>query len=197
MTKRVGIYARTSLGSDRQDITRQVSELKQIVKNHNWELIDTYVDEGYSRTTTSRPELNRMMRDANIRKFEMVITLELSRLGASLKNMIEIVDKLREKKIQLFIVNQQIDTSSATGYMFFSIMTSIANYERELISERVRSGLENAKRKGIVLGRKTNLTPEVEEQIIQLKKEGVGYNTLAKRLSVSVKTIRKVLSQVA
>ena len=76
----------------------KISELKQIVKNHNWELIDTYVDEGYSRTTTSRPELNRMMRDANIRKFEMVITLELSRLGASLKNMIEIVDKLKEKR---------------------------------------------------------------------------------------------------
>ena len=111
--------------------------------------------------------------------------------------MIEVVDKFKEKKIQLFIVNQQIDTSSATGYLFFSIMTSIANYERELISERVKSGLENAKRKGIVLGRKTNLTPEVEEQIIQLKSEGVGYNTLAKRLSVSVKTIRKVLSQSA
>ena len=111
--------------------------------------------------------------------------------------MIEVVDKFKEKKIQLFIVNQQIDTSSATGYMFFSIMTSIANYERELISERVKSGLENAKRKGVVLGRKTNLTPEVEEQIIQLKKEGVGYNTLAKRLSVSVKTIRGVLKKTA
>ena len=74
-------------------------------------------------------------------------------------------------------------------------MTSIANYERELISERVKSGLDNARRKGVVLGRRTNLTPEVEEEIIQLKKEGVGYNTLAKRLSVSVKTIRKVLSQ--
>ena len=79
--------------------------------------------------------------------------------------------------------------------MFFSIMTSIANYERELISERVKSGLDNARRKGVVLGRRTNLTPEVEEEIIQLKKEEVGYNTLARRLSVSVKTIRKVLSQ--
>ena len=197
MSKRVVIYARTSLGSARQDITRQVSELKEIVKNNKWKLVDTYVDEGYSRTTSSRPELDRMMKDAFVRKFEMVITLELSRLGSSLKHMIEVVDKFKEKKIQLFIVNQQIDTSSATGYMFFSIMTSIANYERELISERVRSGLENAKRKGIVLGRKTNLTPEIEEKIIQLKKEGVGYNTLAKRLSVSVKTIRKVLSQVA
>ena len=195
MTKRVVIYARVS--TNEQNCERQVAELEQVVKNNHWELVDTYIDKGYSRTTTTRPELDRMMKDAFVRKFEMVITLELSRLGSSLKHMIEIVDKFKEKKIQLFIVNQQIDTSSATGYMFFSIMTSIANYERELISERVRSGLENAKRKGIVLGRKTNLTPEVEEQIIQLKSEGVGYNTLAKRLSVSVKTIRKVLSQVA
>ena len=193
MSKRVVIYARVS--TNEQNCDRQVAELEQVVKNNNWELVDTYVDEGYSRTTTTRPELDRMMKDAFVRKFEMVITLELSRLGSSLKHMIEIVDKFKEKKIQLFIVNQQIDTSSATGFMFFSIMTSIANYERELISERVKSGLENAKRKGIVLGRKTNLTPEVEEQIIQLKSEGVGYNTLAKRLSVSVKTIRKVLSQ--
>ena len=195
MSKRVVIYARVS--TNEQNCDRQVAELEQVVKNNNWELVDTYIDKGYSRTTTTRPELDRMMKDAFVRKFEMVITLELSRLGASLKHMIEVVDKFKEKKIQLFIVNQQIDTSSATGYMFFSIMTSIANYERELISERVKSGLENAKRKGVVLGRKTNLTPEVEEKIIQLKKEGVGYNTLAKRLSVSVKTIRKVLSQVA
>ena len=195
MSKRVVIYARVS--TNEQNCDRQVAELEQVVKNNNWELVDTYVDEGYSRTTTTRPELDRMMKDAFVRKFEMVITLELSRLGASLKHMIEVVDKFKEKKIQLFIVNQQIDTSSATGYMFFSIMTSIANYERELISERVKSGLENARRKGIVLGRKTNLTPEVEEQIILLKSEGVGYNTLAKRLSVSVKTIRKVLSQSA
>ena len=193
MTKRVVIYARVS--TNEQNCERQVAELEQVVKNNHWELVDTYIDKGYSRTTTTRPELDRMMKDAFVRKFDMVITLELSRLGSSLKHMIEIVDKFKEKKIQLFIVNQQIDTSSATGYMFFSIMTSIANYERELISERVKSGLQNAKRKGIVLGRKTNLTPEVEEQIIQLKSEGVGYNTLAKKLSVSVKTIRKVLSQ--
>ena len=195
MSKRVVIYARVS--TNEQNCDRQVAELEQVVKNNNWELVDTYIDKGYSRTTTTRPELDRMMKDSFVRKFEMVITLELSRLGSSLKHMIEVVDKFKEKKIQLFIVNQQIDTSSATGYMFFSIMTSIANYERELISERVKSGLQNAKRKGIVLGRKTNLTPEIEEKIIQLKKEGVGYNTLAKRLSVSVKTIRKVLSQVA
>ena len=195
MSKRVVIYARVS--TNEQNCDRQVAELEQVVKNNNWELVDTYVDEGYSRTTTTRPELDRMMKDAFVRKFEMVITLELSRLGAALKHMIEVVDKFKEKKIQLFIVNQQIDTSTATGYMFFSIMTSIAQYERELISERVKSGWQNAKRKGVVLGRKTNLTPEVEKQIIQLKSEMLGLKKIAKRCCVSVKTIRKVLSKVA
>ena len=77
MTKRVVIYARVSTND--QNCDRQVAELEQVVKNNNWELVDTYVDEGYSRTTTSRPELDRMMKDAFVRKFEMVITLELSR----------------------------------------------------------------------------------------------------------------------
>ena len=137
-----------------------------------------------------------MMKDSFVRKFEMVITLELSRLGSSLKHMIEIVDKFKEKKIQLFIVNQQIDTSTPTGYMFFSIMTSISNYERELISERVKSGLENARRKGITLGRKTNLTPEISDKIIQLKSEGIGLKKIAKQYSISVRKIREVLSEV-
>ena len=121
MTKKVAIYARTSL--EKMDIDRQVSELKEVIKNNNWELIDTYVDEGYSRNTVSRPQLDRLMKDSFVRKFEMVITLELSRLGSSIKHMIDIVDKFKERKIQLFIVNQQIDTSTASGFMFFSIMT--------------------------------------------------------------------------
>ena len=194
MSKRVVIYARVS--TNEQNCDRQVAELEQVVKNNNWELVDTYIDKGYSRTTTTRPELDRMMKDSFVRKFEMVITLELSRLGSSLKHMIEIVDKFKEKKIQLFIVNQQIDTSTPTGYMFFSIMTSISNYERELISERVKSGLENARRKGITLGRKTNLTPEISDKIIQLKSEGIGLKKIAKQYSISVRKIREVLSEV-
>ena len=195
MSKRVVIYARVS--TNEQNCDRQVAELEQVVKNNNWELVDTYVDEGYSRTTTTRPELDRMLKDALLRKFDVVATLELSRLGRSVKNMCEIADLLKQKNIHLFVKNQNIDTSTIVGELFFNIINSISQYELDLTRERIKSGLENAKRKGIVLGRKTNLTPEVEEQIIQLKSEGVGYNTLAKRLSVSVKTIRKVLSQSA
>ena len=189
---RVCIYGRTS--REEQDISRQVNELTEVVENNNWTLTDIYMDEGFSRSTTNRPELDRMMEDAFSRKFEMVLTLELSRLGSNLKHMIEVVENLKCKKIHLWIKNQQIDTSSISGMMFFSILTSISNYERELISERVRSGLENCRRKGIKLGRPTNLTPEKETQIREMKGRNIGLNKISKEVGVGVRLIRKILS---
>ena len=192
MTKKVCLYCRVST-TDKQDVNRQVNELKEVVDNNGWVLTNIYIDEGYSRTTTSRPELDRMMKDSFSRKFEMVMTLELSRLGSNLKHMIETVETLKSRNIHLWIKNQQIDTSSISGMMFFSILTSISNYERELISERVKSGLENCKRKGIKLGRPSNLTPDVEEQIKRLYSEKVGLNKISQKVNVGVRLIRKVL----
>ena len=123
----------------------------------------------------------------------MVMTLELSRLGSNLKHMIEIVETLRSRNIHLWIKNQQIDTSSISGMMFFSILTSISNYERELISERVKSGLENCKRKGIKLGRPTNLTDEKRSEIKRLYSEKMGLNKISKEVNVGVRLIKKVL----
>ena len=167
MTKKVCMYCRVST-TDKQDVNRQVNELKEVVDNNGWILTDIYIDEGFSRSSSSRPELDRMMRDSFSRRFEMVMTLELSRLGSNLKHMIEVVETLKSRNIHLWIKNQQIDTSSISGMMFFSILTSISNYERELISERVKSGLENCKRKGIKLGRPTNLTDEKRSEIKRL-----------------------------
>ena len=192
MTKNVCIYGRTSL--ENQDISRQVNELKEVVENNNWNLTEIYMDEGYSRSTTNRPELDRMMDDAFSRKFEMVLTLELSRLGSNLKHMIEVVEILKSRNINLWIKNQRIDTSSTSGMMFFSILTSISDYETQLISERVRSGLENCRRKGIKLGRPTNLTPEKEVKIREMKSRKIGLNKISKEVGVGVRMIRKVLS---
>ena len=192
MTKKVCMYCRVST-TDKQDVNRQVNELKEVVDNNGWILTDIYIDEGFSRSSTSRPELDRMMKDSFSRRFEMVMTLELSRLGSNLKHMIEIVETLRSRNIHLWIKNQQIDTSSISGMMFFSILTSISNYERELISERVKSGLENCKRKGIKLGRPTNLTDEKRSEIKRLYSEKMGLNKISKEVNVGVRLIKKVL----
>jgi DNA invertase Pin-like site-specific DNA recombinase len=191
MTKRVAIYARVS--TKEQDCTRQLVELNEVAENHGWKIVDQYVDEGISGSKKSRPELDRMMKDAISRKFEMVATLELSRLGRSVKNMCEIVDLFKSKNIHLFVKNQNLDTSTTVGEFFFNIINSVAQYERDLISERVVSGLNNAKRKGKKLGRKTNLTPTIEQRIRQMKSENIGLKKIAAECAVGVKTVRSVL----
>ena len=192
MSRRVALYCRVSK-NDGQDINRQVNELKQIVDNYGWKLCDIYSDEGFSRTTTTRPDLDRMMRDSFSRRWDTLMTLELSRLGTSLKHMIEVVETLKQRNIKLFIVNQQIDTESPVGMMFFSILTSIQNYERELLSQRVRSGLDNAIRKGKTLGRpKTEITDELKSQILDLRGKGLGWKKIAKICKVGRSTIMQV-----
>ena len=110
LLKRVALYARVS--TKEQDCTRQLIELREVAENHGWIIVDEYVDEGVSGAKKNRPELDRMLTDAISRKFETVATLELSRLGRSVKNMCEIVDLLKSKNIDLFIKNQNIDTST-------------------------------------------------------------------------------------
>ena len=193
--KKVVLYCRVSTKD--QNCDRQITELKEIAKNHNYHIIDEYIDTGFSGSMKNRPELDRMMKDAFSKKFEMVMTLELSRIGRSTKNLIEIVEKLKEKDINLFIANQQIDTSTPSGSMFFTIASAFATYERDLIRERVISGLQNAKNKGVVIGRKTNLNGITKNKIIEMKSRSIGLKKIVFETKVSVQTIRKLLKEVA
>ena len=193
MTIKVALYCRTSTTND-QSCERQILELREIAENHNWKVVGEYVDEGISGAKRNRPELDRMLKDALLRKFDVVATLELSRLGRSVKNMCEIADLLKQKNINLFVKNQNIDTSTIVGELFFNIINSISQYERDLTAERIKSGLENAKRKGKTLGRKTNLNLQTQNKIFDMKSKGIGLKKIAKECAVAVKTVRGVLS---
>jgi len=193
--KKVVLYCRVSTKD--QNCERQISELKEIAKNHNYHIIDEYIDTGFSGSLKSRPELDRMMTDAFSKKFEMIMTLELSRIGRSTKNLLEIVEKLKEKDINLFIANQQIDTSTPSGEMFFTIASAFVTYEKNLIKERVISGLQNAKKKGKVLGNKTNLNGMIRNKIIEMKSRDIGLKKIASECKVGVVTVRTVLREVA
>ena len=190
---KVAIYARVSTTKD-QSCERQILELRQIAENHNWKIVDEYVDEGISGAKRNRPELDRMLKDALLRRFDVVATLELSRLGRSVKNMCEIADLLKQKNINLFVKNQNIDTSTIVGELFFNIINSISQYERDLTTERIKSGLENAKRKGVKLGRRSNLNAETHKTILDMKSKGIGLKKIANETRVSVQTIRKLLA---
>jgi len=169
-------------------------ELREVAKNHDWEIVDEYVDEGISGAKKNRPELDRMMKDAMSRKFEMVMTIELSRLGRSVSNMCQIVDLLKSKKIDLFVKNQNISTDTIVGEFFFNIINAVSQYEKDLITERVVSGLENARKKGRIGGRPTNLTKDNRSKILELRKQGIPIKKIANECSVGIQTIYKVLN---
>jgi len=196
MTKRVAIYARVSTND--QSCERQLVELREVAENHNWEIAEEYIDHGISGAKTSRPQLDAIMKDAFSRKFEMVMTLELSRMGRNTKHLLEMVERLKEKSINLYIHNQQIDTSTATGSLFFTVASAFTQFERDIIAERVKSGVANYRKKNPNKkwgGRKSNLTPETAVEILTLNKEGVGIRKLSKQFSVSTNTIYKVIKE--
>ncbi|MDG2001037.1 MAG: recombinase family protein, partial [Alphaproteobacteria bacterium] len=124
--KRVCLYCRISTNDKGQDINRQVNELREVVNNNGWILTDIYTDEGFSRSTTTRPELDRMMKDSFSKRFDMVMTLELSRLGCNLKHMIEVVETLKQRGVDLWVKNQMIDTSQVGGMLVYNILNSIS-----------------------------------------------------------------------
>ena len=189
---RCAIYSRISTTG--QTVENQLKVLREYADKNGYTVVNEYCDEGISGAKRNRPELDRMLKDALLRKFDVVATLELSRLGRSVKNMCEIADLLKQKNINLFVKNQNIDTSTIVGELFFNIINSISQYERDLTAERIKSGLENAKRKGKTLGRKSNLNLETQKIILNMKSQGIGLKKIAKETKVSAQTIRKLLS---
>ena len=191
MTKRVCLYVRVS--RQEQSVERQLVELRELCENHNYTIVSEYIDEGISGGKKSRPALDLMLKDAMSRKFEMVVTLELSRLGRSVQNMCEISSLLKSKNIDLFVKNQNVDTSTIVGDFFFNIMNSVAQYEKDLIGERVRSGLENARKKGRIGGRKP-INDDIKNKIITMKNDGgESFRKIKSELKVGNDTIKKVL----
>ena len=193
---KVAIYCRVSTVDMGQNVERQVLELREICQRNDWEIVGEYIDDGVSGTKKSRPQLDLMMKHARMRKFNKIVCLELSRIARSTKHMLDILEDLKGRKQHIFIVNQGIDTSNYMGEFFATVLTALAAVEVEQISERVKSGIANARKKnGGKWGRqKTKLTIQDKNKIGLLReKEGYGILRLAKKFSVSTHTIYKVL----
>ena len=193
---KVAIYCRVSTVDMGQNVERQVLELREICQRNDWEIVGEYIDDGVSGTKKSRPQLDLMMKHARMRKFNKIVCLELSRIARSTKHMLDILEDLKGRNQHIFIVNQGIDTSNYMGEFFATVLTALAAVEVEQISERVKSGIANARKKnGGKWGRqKTKLTMQQKTNIKSLRAEKeYGILKLAKKFSVSTHTIYKIL----
>lgn len=150
---KVGLYLRVS--TDEQTTFNQELELKKYCEREGYEIYRIYRDEGISGVKTSRPALDEMLKDMRNKMFDAVIVWKFDRLGRSTAHLLQILEELRNKNVRLIATSQSIDTFTPMGKFFFTILSGFAEMEREMIRERINSGLQRRKKEGHKLGRQS------------------------------------------
>ena len=179
--KKVAIYARVS--TDKQTCENQLLELRAVAERCGYLIVTDFVDEGISgaKGRADRPALDALMKAATQRKFEMVLCWSIDRLGRSLQNLVELLNELQSLRIDLMFLQQGLDTSTSSGRMMFSIFGALAEFERNLIRERVIAGQNRAKAKGVKMGRPSKMNDGMKNAVVLLREKGLGIKAIAKR----------------
>ena len=187
--KRIAIYARVS--TDKQTCENQLQELRVIAERMNYTIVAEFVDNGISgmKTRQDRPALDQLMKSATQRKFDMVMCWSIDRLGRSLQNLVEILNELQAMKIDLFFLQQGMDTSTPSGRMIFSVFGAIGEFERNLIRERVIAGQKRAVANGVKMGRPSKMNDGMRSAIQLLREKGMGIKQIARELKVGIGTV--------
>lgn len=147
---RAAIYVRVSTGE--QNTHLQETELKEYAERRGWDC-KIYRDAGQSGAKESRPALNLLLGDVARRKADVVIVWALDRLARSLKQLLALAEQFNSLGVDLVSYKQNIDTSSPAGRLTYQVLGAVAEFEREMLRERVRAGLAQARRSGKRLGR--------------------------------------------
>jgi len=194
MSKKVCIYARCS--TTNQDVSHQLLELRQVAQRNNWVIVEEYIDHGISgsKSREDRPAFDKLLKDAYKRRFDTVMTFEISRIGRSLQGLISTLNELHQFNIDFYFHTQQIDTNTPHGKMIFSILGALAEWERGQIRERIMSGIANAKAKGKKLGRPSKMNDGMRNAVKILRDKGMGIKAIAKELQVGIGTVYSVLN---
>ncbi len=149
--KTIAIYARTSMADQNADT--QLLALRDYCRRMNYEILDEYVDNGFSGKDTNRPQFERLLNDVRSQRINCVIVYKLDRIGRSLQHLITLFSEFKSKGIEFISMTQNINTDTPEGKMFWQMLGVFAEYERELIVARTKSGLDRARKQGKTLGR--------------------------------------------
>jgi DNA invertase Pin-like site-specific DNA recombinase len=193
MTKRVAIYTRVSTNDGKQTTENQLRDLLLMAERMNWEVVAHFTDEGISgaRGRDKRPGLDAMLKAITRREFDMVAAWSVCRLGRSLQHLVSLLGDLDARGVDLYLHVQALDTSTPSGKAMFGMLGVFAEFERSMISERVKAGLARSARRG---GRPP-LDAHKAEQIRRSLAKGVSINATAKKLSVGVGTVHRLKQQ--
>ncbi len=170
----------------------QTRELEDYCQRRGWEIAGSYVDVGISGAKEKRPELDRLMTDAHRRRFDSVVVWRFDRFARSVSHLLRALETFRALGIEFVSLSEQVDTSTPTGKMVFTVLGAVAELERSLIVERVKAGLRNARAKGKRLGRPRKIVDRA--RISRLRARGLSVRAIAAEVSCSPSLVHKTLA---
>jgi DNA invertase Pin-like site-specific DNA recombinase len=192
---KVSIYARVS--TINQNADNQLHELERVAAARGWQIVATYRDDGISgaKSRDGRPALDQMLKAAAKREFDLIAVWSIDRLGRSLQHLVTTVNDLHAQGVQLYFHQNAIDTTTASGKLMFGVFASFAEFERDLIRERIKLGLEKARKDGRRLGRPSSVTDSTRAAIVELYKKGMSPKKISQTLRCGVGTAFHTLKQ--
>ena len=195
-TKRAALYLRVS--TDGQSVENQRLALQVVAAQRGWSVVAGYDDNGISgaQGRDRRPGLDALLKDATRGRFDVAMVWAMDRLGRSLADLIDTLRVLEAAKVDLYLDQQAIDTTTPAGRMFFHITGAFAEFERDMIRSRVNAGLARARARGMKLGR-PKVSAKVEAAIRESLAAGTGILKTARTVGVGSGTVQRVKAELA
>jgi DNA invertase Pin-like site-specific DNA recombinase len=190
MTKRVALYARVSTADQRTDL--QLDALRQLAGQRGWMVVGEHVDQGVSGARAKRPELDKLMAAVHRGELDLVAVWKFDRFARSMQHLVSALSDFRARNVEFVSVQDGCDTTTAAGRMVFGVIASLAEFERELIVERVKAGMAAAKRRGRRAGR-----PHTRVDVARaraMRAEGKPLREIAAVLGVGLGTLHRALA---
>lgn len=183
---RAALYLRVSTAD--QNTNNQQVELLRVATAKGWTIVETYEDHGISgaKGRDKRPSYDRMLKDAVRSKFDVLLAWDVSRLGRSLTGLVNALDDFQHNGVDLYLHQQAVDTTTPSGRALFQMCGVFAEFERAMISERVKAGLKRAQSQGKRLGRPTS-----DANVTQIKQDratGMSIRKIAEKHQLSIGT---------
>jgi len=186
--RRAGLYERVS--TREQSTETQGQALRPYAEARGF-AFEEFIDNGVSGAKERRPALDRLVKAARARQIDVIVVTKLDRLARSTHHLVTLGRELAQLGVDLVVLDQQIDTTTPSGRLMFHVLSAIAEFERDLIRERVKAGLERAKANGIRLGRPIARVSEGRSRTFHEERLPIG--EIARRLGVSRATVRRRL----
>lgn len=180
-SRRAALYMRVSTKNG-QTTETQALALYEYASHRGFEVVEEYRDEGISGSKDSRPALDKLIREARARKFDVVIVARFDRFARSVSHLLRALEEFSHLGVDFVSLSESIDTSTPMGKMIFTVLGAVAELERNLIRERVAMGISRARKQGKALGR-----PRVEvdpRQVAGLRARGLSWNQIAEQLNI-------------